>query len=169
MFMSIVPLSYAAKGFGEELTPPPELVIGEGEEWIPGAIDPFSISTYGEDDECRHHGQPSNYRYIGAVRGHTDVDILAVNLFTGVISLGIGNLALNIVSLALQTLYSISPGDELEGPYIKYQYIYNNGSLDPNMYWYHTFYQFETQDGDLVGNGCLATYSPEKPGDPFQD
>ena len=41
-----------------KLVPHPNLVIEEGEEWIRGAIDPLSISTYG--DECGHYTAPEN-------------------------------------------------------------------------------------------------------------
>lgn len=168
MFMSIVPLSYAAKGFGEELTPPPELIIGEGEEWIPGAIDPFSISTYGEDDECKHHGRPVNYRYIGAVRGNTVVDAIAVDIVSSLVTLWIPspyNLPLDIYFLVEGAL---SAGDQIYADYIKYQYIYNS-SPDPNMYWHHTFFDFSAPDDAYFGGDCYATYSPPKPGDPYQD
>lgn len=150
-----------------ELTPPPELIIGEGEVWIPGAIDPNLISLYGEDDECRHRGEPSNYRFIGAVQGNTIADAVAVDVFTGIISVFIPapfGWAFDLIS----AISSIFPGDKLEGDYVKYQYIYNFGP-DPNMYWFHTSFVFKDDNGNHIGGDCYATYSPKKPGDKFQD
>lgn len=152
-----------------ELVPPPELVIGKGEVWIPGAIDPNLIALCGEDDECKHHGQPSKYRYIGAVRGNTTADAVAVNVFTGIISVFIPKpfgWAFDIASMLSDV--GILPGDKLEGDYIKYQYIYNVGP-DPNMYWFHYFFSFKDKKGNRIGGDCYATYSPTKPGDKFQD
>lgn len=152
-----------------ELTPPPELIIGEGEVWIPGAIDPNLISLYGEDDECRHHGQPSNYRYIGAVYGNTDLDVLAVNLLEEVITFFVpeSKFAFTLLTTIerLATILGLVDNDKLTGDYMKWQYIYNFGP-DPNMYWFHTFYYTPNYELAL---GCEATYSPKKPGDPFQD
>ena len=127
-----------------ELTPPPELIIGEGEVWIPGAIDPNLISLYGEDDECRHHGQPSNYRYLGAVYGSTKLDVAAVSLLELTITFLVpaSGIAFSLVTAAdnISTILGlVDDSDQLTGDYIKYQYIYNFG-LDPNMYWFHTFY-----------------------------
>lgn len=169
LFIQACPSSYAVEGQPETLTPPPELIILEGEEWIPGAVDPRLISTYGSDDDCRHNGAtPSNYRYIGAVRGNTTADTVAVNVFTGVISVfvpGAFGITFDIVS-AVSDIFS---GDKLEGDYIKYQYIYDFGP-DSNMYWFHTFFSFATQGGKPVGSQCYATYSPKKStDDPFQD
>ena len=150
--------------------PPPELVIQEGEEWIPDAVDPFSIVPYGSDDECRHGGAvPSGYRYIGAVCGNTNADVIWVDLFSLGVSSKIPNKISLIISIAGIIADAITVGDKLQGPYIKWQYIYDEGGLDPNMYWYHTVYQFATVNGYPVGDACYATYSPQKPGDPLQD
>lgn len=156
----------------EKLTPPPELIIEEGERWIPDAVDPFSVSTYGSDAECGHNGHPDNYRYLGAVEGNTEADAQAVDLVTKVVTLGVPKPFKIVVKLAfkaIDVLEKITEGDKLQGNYIKYQYIYNFG-LDPNMYWFHTVYEFETEDQIEVGNACYATYSPKKStSDPFQD
>jgi len=150
------------------ISPPPELIILDGEEWIPDAVDPFAITMYGSEDECKHGGgKPENYRYIGAVRGSTSADTIAVNLFTDIISLFLPkpfNIALTFIGFA----ENIVPNDQLEGEYIKHQFIYNFGP-DPNMYWYHYHFEFATKNGKPVGDACYATYSPKKPGDPYQD
>lgn len=71
----------SAKESTKNRTPPPELIIGEGEVWVPDAIDPRLIQTRGSDDECRHGGgSPDNYRYIGAVRGNTTADVRWVSV-----------------------------------------------------------------------------------------
>lgn len=155
-----------------ELTPPPELVIEEGEVWVPGSIDPNLISLYGEDDECRHHGQPQNYRYIGAVYGKTTYDDLTVNLVTGALSVVVPSLGIPLLIVTnadtILDLLGIVEDNRLKGSYMKWQYIYNVGP-DPNMYWFHTFYYTNTQAGQQIALGCTATYSPPKPGDRFQD
>lgn len=170
---SMLLTSFAETSSVSALSPPPELIILEGEEWIPDAVDPSTISTYGVDDDCRHNGAvPKNYRYIGAVRGNTSADVHATNAFTGVVGLLVGGpfgKLLSIFSVASEIISIIFPGDKLEGNYIKYQYIYNFGP-DPNMYWFHTFYSFATKNGEPVGSTCEATYSPKKsPSDFFQD
>lgn len=167
--IQVIPSVHATENNSESLTPPPELIILEGEEWIPGAVDPLLTSTYGSDDDCRHNGaSPSNYRYIGAVRGNTTADTVAVSVFTGVISVFVPG-AFGVTFDVISALSDIFPGDRLEGDYIKYQYIYNVGP-DPNMYWFHTFFSFATVNGEAVGSQCYATYSPKKTtADPFQD
>lgn len=152
----------------DRISPPPELVILEGEEWIPDAVDPFSITLYGSEDECKHGGgKPVNYRYIGAVRGSTSADTRSVNIATGIISLFLPtpfNVALTLIGIAS----NVMPNDQLEGEYIKHQFVYNVGP-DPNMYWFHYHFDFATRNGKPVGETCYATYSPKKPGDPYQD
>lgn len=160
--------SFAEEKSTEPQSPPPELIILEGEEWVPDAVDPLSISTYGYDDDCRHNGaSPPKYRYIGAVRGNTQYDVFAVDILKAVISVSVPGtqIVLDIIS----ALENIFPGDELEGDYYRYQYIYEVGP-DPNLYWFHTVYSCATKNGEYVGTACYATYSPKKPvSDPFQD
>ena len=147
-----------------KLSPPPGLV------WVPGAINPNSISLLGEDDECRHHGQPKNYRYIGAVKGNTFIDVMATDLATGGISFfvpspfGYAFWAVGLFDLVT----TVIKGDTLQGSYMKWQYIYNVGP-DPNMYWFHTFFYATTDRNAKLALGCQATYSPPKPGDQYQD
>ena len=89
LFLSVALPVKAAEEPSTELTPPPELIILEGEEWLPNEPDPL-IPTRGMDDDCRHNsGHPKNYRYIGAVKGSTQADTLAVDLFLNVITLGL--------------------------------------------------------------------------------
>lgn len=171
LFLSVVLPVRASDAPSTELTPPPELIIEEGEEWLPNVPDPF-IATRGMDDDCRHNsGHPQNYRYIGAVRGSTTADAQAVNFVTQIVTLGISfpwSLLLDFSFDAMQT-YDLEVGDKLQGNYIKYQYIYNAGP-DPNMYWDHYWYSFATKNGKPVGNQCYATYSPKKStSDPYQD
>lgn len=152
----------------ESLTPPPELIILEGEEWIPDAVDPLLMTTYGSDDDCRHNGaSPANYRYIGAVRGSTQADILAVDGLVLTISLLLPQPYGSILSV-VSYIANLLPSDELEGEYIRHQYMYNVGP-DPNMYWFHTYYAFATQNGKPVGSACHATFSPKQVQGPFQD
>lgn len=168
LFLSATVPVYATEDKSSELTPPPELIILEGEEWIPNAPDP-SLKTRGVDDDCRHNsGHPANYRYIGAVKGSTSADVKAVNLFLSLITVKLPAQIGVVLDLFTDTV-ELMPGDELHGEYIKYQYIYNVGP-DPNMYWFHSFFQFATKNGKPVGNQCYATYSPKKStSDPYQD
>lgn len=153
-----------------KLSPPPGLVLQKGEVWVPGAINPNSISLLGEDDECKHHGQPKNYRYIGAVKGNTSFDVTAIDILTGTIfffapaPFNIALVAASVYDLAT----SLTKGDTLQGSYMKWQYIYNVGP-DPNMYWFHTFFYATTDRNAKLALGCQATYSPPKPGDQYQD
>lgn len=122
MCQQLVFVSFAEVNTTDSLSPPPELIILEGEEWVPNAVDPLSISVHGYDDDCRHNGaSPSNYRYIGAVRGSTELDVLAVDILTKVISVCVPESA--IAFDILSAIQKIFPGDRLEGDYYKYQYI----------------------------------------------
>ena len=165
----IVPVRRASSDApSTELTPPPELIIEEGEEWLPNVPDPF-IATRGMDDDCRHNsGHPQNYRYIGAVKGSTQADTLAVDIVLNIITLALPRLIGDTISIAFAN-NKVTVGDKLEGEYIKYQYIYDVGP-DPNMYWFHYWFSFATRNGEPVGNQCYATYSPKKStSDPYQD
>lgn len=160
-------VSYANGETSENQTPPPELIIGEGEVWVPGAVDPLLLAPYGTGDSCSHDGYPSNYRYLGAVKGSTKADVQSVSLTTKIISVFVPapfKYALKIANV----LVKVSAEEEIQGEYIKYQYIYDFGP-DSNMYWFHTVFEFATLKGVDIGEACYATYSPKKPGDPYQD
>lgn len=169
-FPGAIDPNYATTMDAGELTPPPELVIGEGEEWIPGAVDPRLYMPMGDEDECGHYNGPSNYRYLGAVRGNTTADVEAIKLALDFVLLAVPKPFDTIIDITCDSLidYELEEGDSVQGDYVKYQYIYNVGP-DPNMYWYHTFFAFATVHDQPIGETCYATYSPEKPGDPFQD
>lgn len=168
LFLSVALPVKAAEEPSTELTPPPELIILEGEEWLPNEPDPL-IPTRGMDDDCRHNsGHPKNYRYIGAVKGSTQADTLAVDIVLNIITLGLPRILSDTITI-ISAGNKVTVGDKLEGEYIKYQYIYNVGP-DPNMYWFHYWFSFATRNGEPVGNQCYATYSPKKDAsDPYQD
>lgn len=163
-------VSNAADVSGGTQEPPPELIILEGEEWIPDAVDPFLISPHGDEDECGHYGHPPKYRYIGAVKGRTYMDDIIVDTVAEIVTGWIPEPFNTIISLASKAfvIFDLLPSDKLEGDYVRYQYIYEIGS-DPNMYWEHTFFQMATVNGQEVGSACYATFSPKKEPGQFQD
>lgn len=169
LFLSATVAAYAVEDNSTKLEPPPELIILDGEEWIPNAPEP-SLRTCGVDDDCRHNsGHPANYRYIGAVKGNTTADVKWVDGVVFGVGLALPTPFGTVLSVAVNLSKEIFPGDKLEGNYIRYQYVYNVGP-DPNMYWFHTFYTFATVTGDPAGSQCHATYSPKKStSDPYQD
>ena len=168
MVCSCIIVANAEETEKEALTPPPELIIEEGETWVPDAVDPFSMSPYGDEDDCGQYGGPSNYRFIGAVKGSTQADVKAVHAVEKIIQCYIPKPFDWMFKIVCKVAEKLLPGNKLEGDYMKYQYIYNVGP-DPNMYWFHYFFEFATVDGEAVGNACYGTYSPKKPGDHFQD
>lgn len=168
MICSLIPAVYAEGDNYDTGTPPPDLIILEGETWIPDAVDPRTIAPHGGDDECRHGlYPPEDYVFIGAVRGNTTADTTAVDMFTGVIGLFVP--AFGVAIAVVGIIEDIFPGDKLEGDYIKLQYKHYFGP-DPNLYWFHTHFDFATQRGVPVGPACYATFSPKKStNNPFQD
>ena len=151
-----------------KLVPHPNLVNEEGEEWIPGAIDLLSISTYGDEDECGHYTAPENYYYIGAIKGSTTVDVEVMDAIINLILFFVPHtIKVPFLNTTMLT-EDIMLVDGFKGDYTKYQYMYGTYP-DPELYWNHKFYVIKSDDGtgEVVGNACVRTFIPKQHSGPF--
>ncbi len=166
---STTPSTYnASDTCSDDLTPPPGLIIGPGEEWIPGAIDPLLISPFGADDECGHYNvAPEGYIYIGTVKGSDKMLVTLINTATGLLTLKLGSHVSFLICTATDTLLNLAIGDKIDADYYKAQYSTSYG--DTNLYWFHYLYTFYDNDGVGIANECYRTFSPKQEKGPFQD